>query len=101
MENALKSKKKWLLKDRNLKDIFFGSDSEDSYKRLGENFTNPRLADAYVRISEEGPGAFYEGAVARNIVKASGEQGGGIMTMEDLALYNVSEDEPVRFTYRG
>ena len=101
MENALRVKKSVLINDKNLKSIFFGSDDEDNYKKAGENFTNPRLADVYERISKEGPDAFYLGSIAENIVKVTGNDAGGLMTMEDLAGYEVSEDAPFLFRYRG
>ena len=62
--------------------------------------TEPSLiAEAKRRIAEK-PDDFYHGALARELAAAM-QKGGGLITAEDLANYEVKEREPVRGTYRG
>ena len=101
MEKSLSAVKDDLILDKNFKKTFFNNgDDKESYKKEGENFTNTMLADAYEKISKEGPDALYKGEIAENIIKAT-EERGGIMTMQDLADYQVVIDEPFKFEYRG
>lgn len=69
------------------------------YYKPGEIFRQPELARTLERISEK-PDDFYHGALARAIAAAM-KKGGGLITVEDLAHYEVKEREPVRGTYRG
>ena len=46
------------------------------------------------------PDDFYHGDLARELAAAM-KKGGGLITVEDLAGYEVKEREPVRGTYRG
>src|SRR5207245_4206069 len=46
------------------------------------------------------PDEFYHGAMARELA-ASIQKGGGLITPEDLAHYEVKERKPIRGTYRG
>jgi len=70
----------------------------DFYK-AGETFRQPDLARTLQRISEK-PDDFYHGSLAREIAAAM-QKGGGLITADDLAHYEVKEREPVRGTYRG
>ena len=69
------------------------------YYKVGEIFRQPDLARTLQRISEN-PDDFYHGALARELAAAL-QKGGGLITAEDLAKYEVKEREPVRGTYRG
>ena len=51
-------------------------------------------------LRQQGPDAFYKGAIADQIVAASSANG-GILTKQDFASYTVTEDKPVRCNYRG
>lgn len=66
---------------------------------VGDTVTNPDLANAMQLIAENGAEAFYTGEMAEAIVAAV-NQYGGLMTLEDLASYEVKEREPVTSTYR-
>jgi gamma-glutamyltranspeptidase/glutathione hydrolase len=46
------------------------------------------------------PDEFYHGAMARELAAAIAK-GGGLVTADDLAQYEVKEREPIRGTYRG
>lgn len=69
------------------------------YYKPGEVFRQPDLARTLERISER-PDDFYHGALARELAAAL-QKGGGLITVDDLAHYEVKEREPVRGTYRG
>jgi len=69
------------------------------YYKQGEVFRQPELAHTLERIAEN-PNDFYHGSLAREIAAAM-QKGGGLITAEDLAHYEVKEREPVRGSYRG
>ncbi len=69
------------------------------YYKTGEVFRQPDLARTLERIATN-PDDFYHGSLAREIAAAM-QKGGGLITAEDLAAYEVKEREPVRGTYRG
>jgi gamma-glutamyltranspeptidase/glutathione hydrolase len=68
------------------------------YKQY-EIFRQPELARTLERIAKN-PDDFYRGAMAHELAAAT-QQGGGLVTAEDLARYQVKEREPLRGTYRG
>jgi gamma-glutamyltranspeptidase/glutathione hydrolase len=68
--------------------------------RFGEIFKNPDLAQSMKRIAADGRKGFYEGEVARRIVKKS-EELGGTMALADLAEFSSEWVEPISTTYRG
>ena len=68
------------------------------YKQY-EIFRQPDLARTLERIAKN-PDDFYRGAMAHELAAAI-QKGGGLITVEDLAHYQVKEREPVRGTYRG
>jgi gamma-glutamyltranspeptidase/glutathione hydrolase len=70
----------------------------DFYKQY-EIFRQPELARTLERIAKN-PDDFYRGAMAHELAAAI-QQGGGLVTVEDLAHYQVKEREPLRGTYRG
>jgi gamma-glutamyltranspeptidase/glutathione hydrolase len=81
----------------------------------GSVFRNPDLADTYREIARHGPGAFYRGAIARDIVDtvqhppvADVPIGAwaypirpGTMALSDLSAYQVRTPQPTRVSYRG
>jgi len=72
---------------------------EGNYYQPGEIFRQPDLARTLERIVAK-PDDFYHGALARELATAM-QKGGGLITADDLARYQVKEREPVRGTYRG
>ncbi|ESX85607.1 MULTISPECIES: gamma-glutamyltransferase [unclassified Mesorhizobium] len=66
----------------------------------GERLLQPDLAASLAAISEKGADAFYKGAIAGALVKASGARG-GILANSDFEQYKVRELQPVSCTYRG
>ena len=66
----------------------------------GEIFRQPDLAGTLRRIQDEGHDGFYRGETARLIADFMAANG-GLITEEDLALYEADELEPIHGTYRG
>lgn len=77
----------------------FGKNGRPEWK-AGNRLTQPELAKTLRRIAEEGPDAFYTGAIADQLA-AEMKAGGGLITKQDLAAYKAIEREPVRGSYRG
>ena len=69
------------------------------YYKAGEIFRQPDLARTLERI-EENPDDFYHGSLAKELAAAM-QKGGGLITADDLAHYEVKEREPIRGSYRG
>jgi gamma-glutamyltranspeptidase/glutathione hydrolase len=72
---------------------------DGSYYQAGEVFRQPELAKTLERIAEN-PDDFYHGTLARELAAAM-QKGGGLITAQDLADYEVKERQPIRGTYRG
>lgn len=66
----------------------------------GDRLVQTDLAASLSSIAEKGTDAFYKGAIADAIVKASADKG-GILAKEDFERYQVRELEPVKCNYRG
>jgi gamma-glutamyltranspeptidase/glutathione hydrolase len=69
------------------------------FYREGEIFRQPELARTLERIAAH-PGDFYHGEIARQLA-ADIQKHGGLITVDDLAHYEVKERKPVHSTYRG
>lgn len=70
-------------------------------REAGETLTNPDFARTLRLIAADGIAPFYTGAIAGDIVAAvRTETNPGIMTLQDLADYNVVERNPVCVLYR-
>lgn len=67
---------------------------------VGSVFRQPALAESLRRIAQEGPDAFYRGRIADLIVQEM-RRDGGLITHEDLALYEARWRDPIISTYRG
>jgi gamma-glutamyltranspeptidase/glutathione hydrolase len=66
----------------------------------GETFRQPDLARTLERVMRQGHDGFYRGETARLLAEEM-RRGGGLITEEDLALYEAKERAPVTGTYRG
>jgi gamma-glutamyltranspeptidase / glutathione hydrolase len=71
---------------------------DGNYFKQGEILRQPELARTLERIARN-PDEFYHGAMARELAAAI-QKGGGLITAQDLAQYEVKEREPIRGTYR-
>lgn len=72
---------------------------DGNYYKTGEIFRQPELAATLEKIAAN-PDDFYRGEMARQIAAAV-QQGGGLISAQDLANYQVKDRQPVRGTYRG
>lgn len=79
------------------KAIFF---KEGEPLKAGDLLAQKDLAASMRLIAKEGAAAFYQGAIADQIVEEMAKYD-GLITKEDLANYKVVEREPVKGTYRG
>jgi gamma-glutamyltranspeptidase/glutathione hydrolase len=77
---------------------FYKADGEPY--EFGERLIQSDLADTLQLIADEGPDAFYKGAIARKIV-AEMEAGNGLIDMASLAAYKPAVRDAIRTTYRG
>ena len=66
----------------------------------GDRLVQADLADTLAAIADQGPAAFYRGAIGAAIVAAS-NAAGGLLTMADFAQYTVRELAPIECDYRG
>lgn len=79
--------------------IYLAADGK-STRKTGETLTQPDLAASLSAIAQQGPDAFYKGAIADSIVKAS-QAKGGVLAKADFESYKVREFKPVTCNYRG
>lgn len=70
-----------------------------NFYKPGEVLRQPELATTLERIAKN-PDDFYRGEMARQLAAAM-QKGGGLLTAEDLANYEVKEREAIRGAYRG
>ncbi len=68
--------------------------------RKGDRLRQPLLAATLRLLAREGPRAFYQGKIARQIV-AQMQASGGLITAQDLARYQAKLRVAVQGTYRG
>lgn len=68
---------------------------------VGDRLVLKDLAKTYRLIAEKGPDVFYKGEIAEAIEQEMKASGKGLITREDLAIYQPVLRTPVRGTYRG
>ncbi|RYH09073.1 gamma-glutamyltransferase family protein [Tropicimonas sp. IMCC6043] len=68
--------------------------------RVGDVFRAPEQADVLRAIAERGPAAFYEGAIAQDMVAAL-KAAGGCHEEADFARCRADWGQPIRGQYRG
>ena len=66
----------------------------------GKVLKQPQLADSLRKVAQGGTETFYRGKLAQRMVEACREMG-GLLTSEDLAVYQPWWEEPLLTTYRG
>src|SRR5216684_2514574 len=82
------------------KEIFLSNPQRHGERyEYGDIFRQPELARTLERIAKD-PDDFYHGAIAHELAAAV-QKGGGLMTVEDLANYEVKERTVLRGNYRG
>ncbi len=72
---------------------------DKSNYQAGELLKLPDLAWTLKQLSDNGPGAFYEGEIAKKIVKEM-KRNQGLISAEDLKNYKAVERSPVEGTYK-
>jgi gamma-glutamyltranspeptidase/glutathione hydrolase len=72
---------------------------DGNFYKEGDIFKQPELAATLTRIAKD-PDDFYKGAMAHQIADFE-KAGGGLITAEDLAAYQVKERTPIRGKYHG
>ncbi|MFC5583697.1 gamma-glutamyltransferase [Nitratireductor kimnyeongensis] len=77
-------------------------DKDGKTLTVGSILKNPDYAETLKRVAEYGADGFYRGPVAEQIVAAvkAHEGNPGLLTLDDLAGYEVKEREPVCAPYR-
>ncbi|MCJ9427825.1 gamma-glutamyltransferase [Kordiimonas marina] len=98
LNETLKEYKDRLQADPAAKKYFYKADG--SVYAPGEIFRQPVLAKTLKTIAEKGADGFYKGWVADALVKTM-EEGGGLITHEDLNTYKTFTRKPIIGTYRG
>ena len=67
---------------------------------VGDSFTNLDYANTLAKVGIYGEDAIYKGEIAKAIADEV-QKRGGLLTVEDLANYQIKIREPVEGTYRG
>jgi len=67
--------------------------------RTGEKIYIPHMVKTLRALAEEGEELVRSGHLAQAIVKDQHENG-GLLTSDDLSIYEVRSNEPIRFSYR-
>ena len=97
MVRALEHRKDVLAKYPATKKIFFKGDRP---LKVGELCVQKDLAKTIRLIAKEGRRVFYQGSIAKKIVKES-ERNNGIISLKDMKNYNVVYRTPVEGSYKG
>ena len=94
---AWKMEEAKLGKDENARRIFLPGGHAP---KIGEMFRDPEMAAALQLIASQGAAAFYQGQIARAILKTSARLGGKL-TAADLAEFQSEWVEPISTEYHG
>jgi gamma-glutamyltranspeptidase/glutathione hydrolase len=79
------------------KKLFTG---RDGMLKESEYFYSPDILSTLEEIAATKGKSFYQGEIARQIIQEM-DKGGGLLTNEDLATYEVIKRKPVEINYRG
>ncbi len=96
------TEKQWKQISNNQKEINEISGSETMYSKtykVGDTIKYPNLADTLERILQNGASEFYSGETAQKMINFI-QKNGGILSMEDLAKYEVKWRKPTTFQYK-
>ncbi len=74
--------------------------ADGSMPTQGDRLVQPDLARTLTLIAQQGPHAFYRGAIA-DLIVAEMTRSGGLITKADLAAYSPRERPPIVGSYRG
>ncbi len=96
------TEKQWKQISNNQKEINDISGSETMYAKtykIGDTIKYANLAATLERILQNGASEFYKGETAQKMVNFI-QKNGGILSMEDLANYEVKWRKPITFSYK-
>jgi gamma-glutamyltranspeptidase/glutathione hydrolase len=103
LDRAVAASLNWIVGDSNdfpeLQRVLGKNGGKDDWE-AGDRLVQPDLARTLRLIAEQGPDAFYRGAIADKIA-AEMKSGGGLITRADLAAYRAVVRAPIHGTYRG
>lgn len=85
-----------LATDEDCKNLFLPN---NQYLKAGEIHYQPKLAETFMNIVENGRKGFYEGFVAKDMVNKLNSMG-GLHTLDDFAAAEANYVEPISATYR-
>jgi gamma-glutamyltranspeptidase/glutathione hydrolase len=91
LHRALRWNRSWVVRSSAYSPIFAPLGELSSH---GDQRTNPGLAKTLERLASEGPRAFYEGAIGRDVVTTARAAGSRIV-LRDLEGYQVLERPPL------
>lgn len=83
-----------IFKAVNEKEILFSK-----HTKANDTIKNLKLAETLKRIASKGKEEFYKGETAQNLVDFLSQKG-GIITLEDLELYEAKWRDPIAFNYK-
>ena len=87
----------WISNDPESRRVFLPNGKPPA---VGDTFSNPDVAKALKLIADNGPSAFYKGAIALAILSTSRALG-GTMATDDLAEFSPEWVNPIFTSYRG
>ena len=96
LEHALENNIEKLSKNEATKKIFF---KHGMTLRAGDRLIQSDLADTLEQIAEFGKDGFYKGKVAE-LIESDMKKNGGLISKNDLGLYEAKMREPIRFKYK-
>lgn len=86
-----------LARDAGLRDLFLPGGSP---LEAGSTLRQPAYAETLRTIGRDGPAALYAGDIGRAFLHAV-QADGGIITADDLSVYEPLDRQPIRGSYRG
>ncbi|KAI0217118.1 Glutathione hydrolase 1 proenzyme [Lamellibrachia satsuma] len=90
MAKSIKTAEDTIRNDQYLREAYVKSD--DSLYEAGDKMTNAKMARTFQAIADDGPDAFYRGALTRDIVDDIQEAGGNLTTADFASNKAVWED---------
>lgn len=95
--DSLASSAQKLMSDPGIASVFFPGGKPALF---GRRVVNQKLGNTLALIAQQGPAAFYEGPVAKDLVEATRAQGGAL-TLAELKAYQPIERTPLSFEWEG
>ncbi len=97
LASSIEAEQAELALDPEARRIFLLEDG--THRRAGMRLVQSDLAESLRQIADEGPDAFYRGAIAERIC-ADAQARGGRLTQDDFARYEARVREPLGASYR-